>query len=122
MMKKCPHCHNLYNFSKQKNCSCKGINQYKRNYYKNNHEEHRFLTSKQWKFKRQEILERDKYHCIRCWYKYNKINIADLQVHHIKSRRDYPELRLDDDNLLTVCKKCNLELGTSNKLDFEMDH
>ncbi|WP_338705247.1 HNH endonuclease [Priestia aryabhattai] len=42
----------------------------------------------------------------------------NLQAHHIKSCRDYPELAYDESNLLTVCRDCNLELGTSNKLDF----
>jgi 5-methylcytosine-specific restriction endonuclease McrA len=43
----------------------------------------------------------------------------NLQAHHIKSWRDYPELAYDEDNLITVCKSCNLELGNKNKLDFE---
>nr|WP_044505061.1 HNH endonuclease signature motif containing protein [Kurthia massiliensis] len=78
-----------------------------------------FLNSPQWKRKRKVILKRDKYICQRCLYKFNLINYQNLQVHHIKSRKDYPELRLNDENLITVCKTCNLELGTSNKLDFE---
>lgn len=102
-----------------KTCPCHNYNKDKQKYYYNNKEEHKFLNSKIWKNKRSFIIERDGHKCIRCFEKYGKINAKELQVHHIKSRRDYPDLRLEDDNLLTLCKTCNLQLGTSNKLDFE---
>jgi 5-methylcytosine-specific restriction endonuclease McrA len=43
----------------------------------------------------------------------------NLQAHHIKSWRDFPELAYDEANLITVCRNCNLDLGNDNKLDFE---
>lgn len=41
-------------------------------------------------------------------------------MHHIKSRKNFPELMFDDENLITLCKTCNLQLGTKDKLDFEI--
>ncbi|MFT7830047.1 HNH endonuclease [Priestia megaterium] len=68
---------------------------------------------------RKLIIKRDGAHCQRCRIKYNWMVFDNLEAHHIKSWRDYPELGYDESNLITVCKKCNLELGNSNKLDFE---
>lgn len=51
---------------------------------------------------RQEVLVRDNYKCILCE---SDINIC---VDHIKSFSDYPELRLDKDNLRVLCKKCHI--------------
>ena len=31
-------------------------------------------------------------------------------VHHIKELRDFPELRLDNDNLISVCHECHDEI------------
>ena len=58
--------------------------------------------------------------CNRCWVELGFIETAQLQVHHIKPRSEYPELTFDPDNLITVCKTCNLSLGTSGKLDWEI--
>lgn len=81
----------------------------------------KLLNCKRWRDKRQHILARDKI-CMRCYHKYGIINIQDLQVHHIKSRIQYPELAYSDDNLVVVCKSCNLSLEAKNlehQIDFE---
>lgn len=77
------------------------------------------LHSVRWRKKRAFIIKRDRGFCQRCLIKYNIINSSNLTVHHIKSRNDYPELMYEDDNLITLCLTCNLNLGTTNKLDFE---
>lgn len=94
-------------------------NQTKRDYYKNNKESLKELMSKRWSKFRSHIIERDKNFCQRCFIKYGIINAELLQVHHIKSRAHYPDLVYDEDNVITVCQTCNLQLGTSDKLDFE---
>lgn len=76
------------------------------------------LKTTRWNKLRKEILERDKYLCQRCLYKYGITNSKELQAHHIKSRRDFPELVFEQANIMCLCKTCNLQLGTSNKLDF----
>ncbi|MED4267344.1 HNH endonuclease signature motif containing protein [Priestia megaterium] len=68
---------------------------------------------------RPRILKRDNGICLRCWIKFNRrLTTDNLELHHIKSWRDYPELAYEESNLIIVCKSCNLELGNSNKLDF----
>ena len=79
----------------------------------------KFYKSAKWRKKRAFIIKRDLGHCQRCKNKYNIINGERLEVHHIKSRHQFPELAFEDSNLITLCKTCNLQLGTSNKLDFD---
>lgn len=82
-------------------------------------QDNRFYSSYKWQKLRKTIIERDNNICQRCLKVYNRIETDDLQVHHIKSREHYPQLEYDRDNLITVCRHCNLKLGTKDKLDFE---
>ena len=59
--------------------------------------------------------------CQRCFIKYKIITCDDLTVHHILSRKHYPELIFEDENLICLCSTCNKQLGTKDKLDFEWD-
>jgi len=71
--------------------------------------------------KKKKVAKRDNHECKRCVIKFGKTDETtrkNLQCHHIKSWRDYPELAYDESNLITVCRSCNSELGNSNKLDF----
>lgn len=71
---------------------------------------------------RKRILKRDNYTCQRCvikFGKHDKLIHENPQCHHIKSWRDYPELAYDENNLITVCRDCNLKLGNNNVLDFK---
>lgn len=64
-----------------------------------------FYKSKTFRQIRQQILTRDNYECQEC-KKENKLTTiqqAKLDVHHIKELRDYPELALDMNNLVTIC-------------------
>ena len=98
-------------------CKCKKEN---RKIYMKTYESDPLLNTYRWKKKAESIKKRDGGICLRCLYKYNQINNEELQVHHIKSRKHFPELTFDDDNLITICKTCNLQLGTKDKLDFEL--
>ncbi|WHY28106.1 HNH endonuclease [Bacillus wiedmannii] len=68
---------------------------------------------------KREVRSRDDGHCQRCRIKFDIMTYKHLQVHHIKSWRDYPELAYVLSNLILVCRWCNLDLGNSNTLDFE---
>jgi len=101
-------------------CKQKAKRDYMREYQRN--DKNNPLKTTRWTKLRKTILNRDKHLCQRCLLKYGIANSTELQAHHIKSRRDYPELVFDNRNIITLCKTCNLQLGTSNKLDFELRH
>jgi transposase len=52
---------------------------------------------------RKEIYERDGYSCVFCGKKSN----GDLQLHHIKTVKNYPHLFMEKTNCVTLCKKCH---------------
>ena len=51
---------------------------------------------------RTKVFERDKYTCAIC----GQVG-GELNAHHIRPFKDYPELRLDLDNGVTLCKACH---------------
>lgn len=51
---------------------------------------------------RRKVFERDHFTCALCGIKGGK-----MQVHHIKTREKYPELTLDENNGITLCKGCH---------------
>ena len=64
-----------------------------------------FYKSARWKKKREHILRRDKYLCRNC-LRYGRIR-ERTEVHHIKHADEYPELWLEDSNLVSLCKACH---------------
>ena len=67
-----------------------------------------FYKSTKWKKKRKAILTRDGYLCQMC-KRYGRRTPAET-VHHIKHLDEYPELALDNRNLISVCSKCHNKL------------
>lgn len=67
----------------------------------------RFRSTRAWKLKRNEIKELDLYMCQICKLKlYNTLkqyNAESLQVHHIIPVKHAWDLRLDNDNLISLC-------------------
>lgn len=64
-----------------------------------------FYQSKEWRRCRVVVLARDHYLCCSC-YSAGRITMANT-VHHIKPRRDYPELELTLSNLESICPSCH---------------
>ena len=70
--------------------------------------ENRFRSSGAWKRKATQIKKRDCYLCQACIRQMQgterRYNTQELSVHHITSLRDDYDRRLDDDNLITLCR------------------
>lgn len=64
-----------------------------------------FYGSTTWKAKRESILRRDGYKCQNC-KRYGKSTPATT-VHHIKPFEDFPELALENKNLISLCEACH---------------
>ena len=93
-------------------------NENKRKYAKQNKDTQSELTTVRWRKFRLNIISRDNHLCQRCLIKYQIINAGELQVHHIKPRIFFPELMYDENNVITTCKTCNIQLGLEG-IDFE---
>ena len=64
-----------------------------------------FYKSRQWERKRAAVMRRDGYMCREC-VRYGKSTAATM-VHHVKPFEHYPELKLDSNNLISLCNKCH---------------
>ena len=80
-------------------------------------EKRKFYSSYAWQKLRNRKVKEHPY-CERCWNKYKIITTENLQGHHIKSFKDFPELRLDEDNVAVLCRVCNLQIGDSSVVDW----
>lgn len=60
--------------------------------------------SQEYKKWRLEVYKRDNYKCVKCGSK------IKLNAHHIKSWKNYPSLRYELDNGITLCEKCHIKL------------
>ena len=71
-------------------------------------EAEKFRRTKRWKNKSIEIRQRDRYLCRVCEANlYNTIqqfNFNTLEVHHIEKLNENFDKRLDNDNLITLCR------------------
>jgi len=56
----------------------------------------------EWKEWRTKIFKRDKYTCQLCGQKG-----IYLHPHHFKSNTDFPEIRFDPNNGITICQNCH---------------
>jgi len=64
-----------------------------------------FYKTKRWLRKRSVILRRDEYMCREC-RRYGKTTQANT-VHHIYPLENYPQYRLTNDNLISLCGECH---------------
>lgn len=100
-LKSCKYCGRIH--KKEFTCPMKP----QKNKYKKS-EVNDFRGTGSWKKKRDNIKQRDKYLCQICIRKlYNtikKYNYSDLEVHHIVPIKEDYSLRLEDTNLITICK------------------
>ena len=128
MKRKCRYCHKWYDGDSKHEChesiSQKKVNNRlkQRQYYAENKDDpaYKAIHSKQWRDFRKMIIIADGGFCQRCFIKYHRMTLDNLEVHHIIPRTTNPEMAYDENNVITVCKTCNLELGL-NGIDFDWD-
>lgn len=64
-----------------------------------------YRSNKKYKEWRKAVFERDSYVCQHCFAKGGELN-----AHHIKTFKDFVELRYEVSNGLTLCLKCHREV------------
>lgn len=67
-----------------------------------------FYKSKKWIRKRELILKRDEYKCREC-KRYGKTSPATT-VHHVIPLDQRPDLKLNINNLISLCDKCHNQM------------
>ncbi|MGX5612277.1 HNH endonuclease [Bacillus toyonensis] len=114
IMRACSKCRKKYEYGKK--CPC--VNKHKKKALAIKGKDDDFYTKKPWRNLREQIILRDGAYCQRCFHISEEYNFDNLEVHHIVARSVNEELQYEPNNLVTVCKKCNLELGT-NGVDWD---
>ena len=69
----------------------------------------RFYLTADWRYVRQQVIERDGTICRRCREQIQDLN--EVTVDHVKPRSKYPELALVVSNLQVLCRRCNSSKG-----------
>lgn len=93
MLKSCSRCGKIHDY----NYKCNKGKVYKKN------DIDKLRSTKKWTDKSIEIREASNYLCSVCLDK-GIINYENLEVHHIIKLQDQPELLLENDNLICLCK------------------
>jgi 5-methylcytosine-specific restriction endonuclease McrA len=75
-----------------------------------------FYKTNKWIKKRANVLRRDSYECRQC-KRYGKTTLATT-VHHVKPLETHSHLKLDSNNLLSLCNSCHgtMHSRTSHEL------
>ncbi|PEZ94183.1 endonuclease [Bacillus cereus] len=82
----------------------------KKNIY--HHDNKSFYNSKEWKYVRAYVYERERGYCQRC----KKFVFGRrAHVHHIIAIKDDPTLKLDPNNLMLLCPKCHIKEENEDK-------
>lgn len=99
-----PACHTLISM-KRTHCKKHGTKQIVYSRYVRNKKREKFYNSGAWKKKRKEMMQYYNGLCQICAGK-DITRMANV-VDHIKELKDYPELGLENSNLVTLCHSCH---------------
>jgi 5-methylcytosine-specific restriction endonuclease McrA len=64
-----------------------------------------FYKTKRWQKKREVVLRRDQYECREC-RRYGRTKAAKV-VHHVFTLEEYPQYKMNTNNLISLCVKCH---------------
>ena len=99
MLMACSRCGRIHEWGK---CPAKKERRYCRTKERTN--EMKFRSTAEWQKKVAEVRRRDAGLCKLCLYE-GRINGRDLSIHHIDPIRQNPDRKLDNDNLITLCRE-----------------
>ena len=120
MLKSCPYCHRIHDSLYK--CAAKTAVMRKRQ-NRLTTDADRFRRTNAWTSKSMAVRERDNHMCLCCKAQLigtdRQIETVGLSVHHITPIEEDYELRLDETNLITVCKRHH-ELCEANKITRDM--
>ena len=118
-LKTCTYCHKIH--GKEINCKAKkGYYREKNSRYEKDKDYTSFIKSKKWNNKSQEIKLLDSYCCLMCKF-LGLISPKYLEVHHIIKFRKDSSLKLDNNNLITLCVNHH-KMADSNKIQVSELH
>ena len=103
MRKSCIYCGKSHEYNETCPKRAEYRNKYKREYKRDSLAD-KFRNTRIWREKRAEIQRRDLYICRYCFFTERKITTSDLSVHHIIPIEKNYNLRLDNGNLITLCR------------------
>ena len=112
-LKTCTYCHKIHDI-KMKCTAKRGYYRDKNTRYEKDKDYIKFIKSKQWYNKSQEIKLLDSHCCLVC-KSLGLISPVYLEVHHIIKYRNDASLRLDNNNLITLCVNHHKQ-ADSNKI------
>lgn len=108
MLKSCSRCGKIHDY----NYKCNKGKIYKHN------DIDKLRSSTRWTNKSIEIREASKYLCSVCLDQ-GILNYEDIEVHHIEKLQDRPDLLLENENLICLCKKHHKQ---ADKGDLKKDY
>lgn len=111
--RECPTCHKIFTAksSEDKYCSWECYNKDRHMPKKEEHWNWKDGVSLindnrdsfEYKTWRKAVYKKDNYKCVKCGSK------KKLNAHHIKSWKDYPALRYEVENGITLCEECHIQ-------------
>lgn len=69
-------------------------------------EKNKFYSSVNWIKARNSVRKRDSYICLYCYNVYHELTPVEL-VHHIVPFKEDEKMRLDKNNLISLCRQCH---------------
>lgn len=111
-LKTCTYCRKIHD-DKKKCTAKKGYYREKYSRYEKDKDYLTFIKSRQWFNKSQEIKLLDSHCCLVC-KSLGLISPTYLEVHHIVKFRNDSSLRLDNNNLITLCVNHHKQADNNN--------